>query len=251
MYRVVLVDDERLIIKGLTTVVPWSSLGCEVVGTAYDGAAGLEMIRRLQPDMVLTDIRMPNMDGLTMLAALHSEFPRLQTTVLTAYRDFDYARQAIRLGVCRYLLKPSDMDELQEAIRQMALRLDALPAEPREEAAAGASAAGNYIVQRALEYMRKQASEPHLSLNDVAEHVYVSQWHLSKLLNRETGQSFFDLLGGIRVEQARRLLLDPALRVHEVAERTGFSDVAHFSKSFKKYTGCTPGEYRNEKLSGR
>ena len=99
--------------------------------------------------------------------------------------------------------------------------------------------------------MRKQSSEPHLSLSDVAEHVYVSQWHLSKLLNRETGQSFFDLLGGIRVEQARRLLMDPALRVHEVAERTGFSDVAHFSKSFKKFTGCTPGEYRNEKLSGR
>ena len=53
MYRVVLVDDERLIVKGLTRVVPWQSLGCEVIGTAYDGAAGLEMIRRLQPDMVL------------------------------------------------------------------------------------------------------------------------------------------------------------------------------------------------------
>lgn len=245
MYRVILVDDERLIIRGLSSVVPWQKLGCEVVGTAYDGSTGLRLIRELQPDIVLTDIRMPNMDGLTMLAALHSEFPRMQTSVLTAYRDFDYAREAIHLGVCRYLLKPSDMNELTEAIRQMTARLDALPPAREEEPDAGSSAAGNYVVQMALEYMKAHAAEPHLSLNDVAEHVYVSQWHLSKLLNRETGQSFFDLLGGMRIELAKQLLSNPALRVHEVAEQTGYADVAHFSKSFKKFAGCTPGEYRN------
>ena len=134
MYRVILVDDERLIIRGLSSVVPWQKLGCEVVGTAYDGSTGLRLIRELQPDIVLTDIRMPNMDGLTMLAALHSEFPRMQTSVLTAYRDFDYAREAIHLWVCRYLLKPSDMNELTEAIRQMTARLDALPPRPGGEA---------------------------------------------------------------------------------------------------------------------
>ena len=244
MYRVILVDDERLIIRGLSSVVPWQELGCEVVGTAYDGASGLRLIRELRPDIVMTDIRMPNMDGLTMLAALHSEFPRMQTSVLTAYRDFDYAREAIHLGVCRYLLKPSDMNELTEAIRQMAANLDALPPVQDEEPDAAGSAAGNYIVQMALDYMKKNAAEPHLSLNDVAEHVYVSQWHLSKLLNRETGQSFFDLLGSMRIEQAKQLLANPALRVHEVAEQTGYADVAHFSKSFKKFAGCTPGEYR-------
>ncbi len=251
MYRVVLVDDERLIVRGLSSVVPWEELGCRVVGSAYDGENGLALIRKERPDMVLTDIRMPNMDGLTMLAALKSEFPRMQTSVLTAYRDFEYARQAIRLGVCRYLLKPSDMKEIQEAVRQMSARLDALPPERSGEEEAESDEAGNYIVRMALEYIRRNASEPHLSLNDVAEHVYVSQWHLSKLLNRETGQSFFDLLGGIRIGQARELLEDPLLRIHEVAERTGYSDVAHFSKSFKKYTGMTPGEYRKERIARR
>ena len=136
MYRVVLVDDERLIVRGLSSVVPWAEFGCEVAGTAYDGLGGLEMIRSLKPDIVLTDIRMPNMDGLTMLAAIHSEYPRIQTAVLTAYRDFDYARKALTLGVCRYLLKPSDLDELKEAVRVMVSRLDAAPArkeEPPEE----------------------------------------------------------------------------------------------------------------------
>ena len=247
MYRVVLVDDERLIIRGLSTVVPWAELGCEVAGTAYDGNDGLELIRRIRPDIVLTDIRMPNMDGLTMLAAIRSEFPEIQMSVLTAYRDFEYARQAITLGVCRYLLKPSNLEELKDAVRQMAARLDAA-AKPAEESGEDETVreAGNYLVKAALAYIREHCTEQHLSLGEVAEHVYVSQWHLSKLLNRETGQSFFDLLSGMRISGAKELLADPAIRIHEIAEKTGFSDVAHFSRSFKKITGCTPGEYRNQ-----
>ena len=246
MYRVILVDDERLILRGLTTVVPWAELGCEVVGTARDGADGLAQIRELKPDIVLTDIRMPNMDGLTMLAAIRSEHPEIQMSVLTAYRDFEYARQAITLGVCRYLLKPSDLEELKDAFRQMVSRLDAMPQlkedMPGEESV---REAGNHLVKAALAYMKEHCTEQHLSLGEVADHVYVSQWHLSKLLNRETNQSFFDLLGGMRIARARELLADPSLRIHEIAEETGFSDVAHFSRSFKKLTGCTPGEYRN------
>ena len=245
MYRVALVDDERLILEGLYRVVPWESLGCRVAGTASDGREGLALIRREQPDMVLTDIRMPNMDGLTMLAALHSEFPQMQMTVLTAYRDFDYAKRALTLGVCRYLLKPSKMDEIHEAVRFMAARLDALspPEEGAEEESAEGSEAGSFIVNAALEYMRSHCAE-HISLADVADHVYVSQWHLSKLINRHTGQSFFDLIGGMRIDRAKVLLADPAMRVHAVAEEVGYNDVAHFSKSFKRIVGKTPGEYR-------
>ncbi len=245
MYRVALVDDERLILEGLSRVVPWESLGCCVAGTASDGREGLALIRREQPDMVLTDIRMPNMDGLTMLAALHSEFPQMQMTVLTAYRDFDYAKRALTLGVCRYLLKPSKMDEIHEAVRFMAARLDALspPEEGAEEESAEGGEAGSFIVNAALEYMRSHCAE-HISLADVADHVYVSQWHLSKLINRHTGQSFFDLIGGMRIDRAKVLLADPAMRVHAVAEEVGYNDVAHFSKSFKRIVGKTPGEYR-------
>ena len=246
MYRVILVDDERLIIRGLSTVIPWAELGCEVVGTAHDGTGGLALIRELRPDIVLTDIRMPNMDGLTLLAAIRSEYPETQMSVLTAYRDFEYARKAITLGVCRYLLKPSDLEELKEAVRQMVSRLDAMPRlreeDPENESSKEAS---NHLVKAALAYMKEHCTEQHLSLGEVADHVYVSQWHLSKLLNRETNQSFFDLLGGMRIARAKEMLSDSALRIHEIAEKTGFSDVAHFSRSFKKLTGCTPGEYRN------
>lgn len=244
MYRVVLVDDEHLIVEGLSKVVKWESLGCQVVGTASDGREGLALIRQEKPDMVLTDIRMPNMDGLTMLAALQSEFPQMQVTVLTAYRDFDYAQRAINLGVCRYLLKPSKMNELEEAIRTMKERLDNLPAAEEPPAEADPGEAGSFIVRAALDYMRQHCTE-RISLADVADNVYVSQWHLSKLINRHTGQSFFDLIGGMRIEKAKALLADPSMRVHAIAEQVGYNDVAHFSKSFKKIVGKTPGEFRD------
>ena len=249
MYRVVLVDDERIILDGLSRAVPWADMGCAVADTAGNGEEGLRLIRELKPDMLMTDIRMPNMDGLSMIAALRSEFPRLQITVLTAFRDFEYAQTALNLGVCRYLLKPSKLDEVYEAIRTMAQRLDALPPAPVGEADeadedAADAGAGNFVVRRALDYMEAHCAE-HLSLADVAAQVYVSQWHLSKLINRHANQSFFDLLGRMRTERAKALLADSRLRIHAVAEQVGYVDVGHFTKSFKRFAGMTPGEYRD------
>ena len=244
MYSAVIVDDDRLIIRGLSSVVPWQKLGCRVVGTAVDGGEGIRLIRECRPDLLLTDIRMPNMDGLSMAAAVRSEFPRMQMTVLTAYRDFEYARQAIRLGVCRYLLKPSSMEELEEAVREMVSRLKALP--PAEESLPETGPdreAHGYVVRNALAWMQAHCTE-HLTLEDVASHVYVSQWHLSKLINRETGSGFLDLLNRMRVDAAKSLLADPGRRIVDAAYDAGFADVAHFSKTFKKLTGQTPGEYR-------
>ena len=242
MYKVVLVDDEHLILEGLRRVVPWEKMGCCVTGTASDGMSGMQLIRETAPDIVFTDIRMPNMDGLTMLAALKSEYPHMQVTVLTAYRDFAYAQQAIRLGVCRYLCKPSKMDELTEAVQAMTALLDAMPPaqEPSAEEPAENGEAGSFIVRSALDYMRNHCTE-HISLSDVAEGVYVSQWHLSKLINKHTNQSFFDLLGSMRIEKAKQLLQDPAMRIHEVAEQVGYSDVAHFSKILQEDHRQSPG----------
>ena len=119
MYKVVIIDDEPIIVRGLKKAVKWESLGCSVVGTAENGIEGLEVIREMKPDILISDISMPKMDGLSMIAALKSEFPDMEVTILTGYRDFDYAQEAIRLGVCRFLLKPSKMEELEEALQVM------------------------------------------------------------------------------------------------------------------------------------
>ena len=116
MYKVVIIDDEPIIVEGLGKSVDWYQFGCVVAGMAGSGEEGIRLIREVKPDIIFTDIRMPCMDGLTMIAAIRSEFPGTQIAILTGYRDFDYAQRAIRLGVTRFLLKPSKMNEIREAL---------------------------------------------------------------------------------------------------------------------------------------
>ena len=248
MYRVVIIDDEDRIVEGLKQVLDWARYGCEVVGSASGARSGAEIIRRERPEILFTDIKMPDMDGLTMLAGLKAEFPEMQIAVLTGYRDFDYAKRAIRLGVARYLLKPSKMNELQEALEAMTDNLKKLrPAEPGpddREAPPEESSANSFIVKSAMRYIELHYAEK-LTLTEVAERTYVSQWYLSKLLNRYMNAGFSELLNRTRIRKAKELLKDPSLRIHEVSDLLGFNDVTHFSRIFKKLEQVSPAEYRN------
>lgn len=261
MYKVVIIDDEPIIVEGLSKSIAWQNWDCGVAAVAGSGEEGLEVIRREKPDILFSDIRMPGMDGLAMIAALKSEFPHMEITILTGYRDFEYAREAIRMGVTRFLLKPSRMDELKEAVDVMCANLKEYervrslygPAqddggipetESPEESEDLSDTAGSFIVNQALKYIEENYTQK-LKLADVADQVYVSQWHLSKLLNRYTQKSFSDLLNHVRIEKAKELLRDPSLRIGDVAEQVGFLDMAHFSRVFKKQVGVSANEYRN------
>ena len=262
MYKVAIIDDEPLIVEGLSKTMAWEKWNCQVAGCAYNGREGMELIREERPDIVITDINMPEMDGLMMIAGLKSEFPDMQIIILTGYREFEYARRAIELGVLRFLLKPSKMNELEEAIEAATSRLEQMgisvteqsgnnekPSSGSEEGKEGTgepenNEANSFIVKNALEYIRENSQEK-LRLADVADQVYVSQWHLSKLLNKHTGKTFSDILNGARMEKSKELLKDPSLRICDVAEMVGFQDLAHFSRVFKKMEGMSANEYRN------
>lgn len=247
MYKVVIVDDEPIIVEGIRRSIPWEKWNCQVVATAYDGIEGQQVIREHKPNIVISDISMPGLDGLTMVAGLKSEFPDLEISILTGYRDFDYAQNAIRLGVTRYMLKPSNMDDIEEALTAMTENLNRKNILPRESKAAVSvdeNAASSFIVKNALKYIEKNYQRK-LTLNEVAEKTYVSQWHLSKLLNRHTNQNFSELLNQVRINRAKDLLKDPSLRIGDIANEVGFIDLAHFSRVFKKHVGTSANEYRN------
>ncbi|MDD3429414.1 MAG: response regulator [Oscillospiraceae bacterium] len=241
MLRVLVADDEAIIVNGLVRSMPWKKYGCEVVGTAEDGITALQIIREKTPDILFTDICMPGQDGLALIAAVRSEFPNMQVTILSGYPNFEYAQRALELGVARYVLKPSKFSELEEALQVMTQNLCMEAAPPLDESN---DKAQNFIVKNALAYMQEHYAEK-LSLSEVSERVFVSQWHLSKLIARCEGQSFSDLLNGFRIEKAKELLQDPALRIWEVSEQVGFNDVTHFSRIFKKITGVSANQYRN------
>lgn len=257
MISVAIIDDEPIIVEGLSGSVNWKKYDCQVVATANDGVEGKEVIEKHKPDIIFCDICMPEMDGLTMIVYLKSEYEDMEICILTGYRDFDYAQEAIRLGVTRFLLKPSDMDEIEEAIAFMTDNLkkknlvkedSTYTVTDAEETEHGDSAASSFIVNNALKYIEENYKEK-LNLSDVAEKVYVSQWHLSKLLNKHTGQNFSELVNSVRIEKAKQLLQDPSLRIGDIAEEVGFLDMAHFSAVFKKQMGTSANEYRNTHLT--
>ena len=121
--KIVIVEDEAAIRKGMAGLIPRLSPAYEVAGTASDGGEGLELIRREKPDLVILDIRMPGMDGLAMLRELRSEGNACRAIVLSAYSDFDYAKTAIDLGVESYILKPVKVRELEDVLRLTQARI--------------------------------------------------------------------------------------------------------------------------------
>lgn len=268
-----IIDDEPIIVEGLQKIVPWEKWNCKVEAVAYSGIEGLERMEGINPDIIISDICMPQMDGLHMIARVKEKCPKSEIIVLTGYRNFDYARKALNLGVTRFLLKPSKMEEIEEALtfvtNQLQERqkesLEIIGEEKESKEGKGQSkvsqgnegdetkesledqCAGKFIVKNAIAYMEEHYQEK-LKLSDVAEQVYVSQWHLSKLLNRHEEKNFSEILNHVRIEKAKQLLEDPALRIGDIAEQVGFLDLAHFSRVFKKQMGQSANSYRNTVL---
>ncbi len=255
MYKVLIVDDEPIIVEGLCSSICWAEFGCEVIATTYSGLEALELLRSIKPNIIISDISMPGMDGLEMIQSIREVCENVQITILTGYRDFDYAQRAIRLGVNRFLLKPSKMIELEEAVQSMVNNLrenNILPdgaQDPDVEIEADSShgTSNSFIVMNAMTYIEENYYKK-LKLSDVADEVYVSQWHLSKLLNRHMNKNFSEILNGIRIEHAKELLKDPSLRIGDIADEVGFLDMAHFSRVFKKQMEISANEYRNTVL---
>ena len=164
-------------------------------------------------------------------------------------------------AMCENLKKKSITGEESAATGEAAEKAEAKEEDGTSEVTAGdgseaqedavaqphESASSSFIVKNALKYIEANYNQK-LTLCEVAEKTYVSQWHLSKLLNRHTGQSFSDILNHCRIEHAKKLLEDPSLRIGDISDAVGFLDLAHFSRVFKKQEGMSANEWRNQKL---
>ncbi|WP_042167508.1 response regulator transcription factor [Paenibacillus gorillae] len=124
-YKVLVVDDERMIREGIADMIDWSSLGLTLAGTAADGLSGYSAIAEQRPDIVITDIKMPKLSGLELIQKTQSEFSGTTFIVLSGYGEFELAAQAMKYGVKHYLLKPSNEEEIIQVLREVSVELDA------------------------------------------------------------------------------------------------------------------------------
>ncbi len=248
-----IVDDEKYVRMGIKNDTDWALIGCEVVAEASNGEMALELASEHRPDLVISDIKMPKMDGIELAGKLLEKYPDTKVIFLTAYNEFEYARQAVRLGVSDYLLKPFQDGELEGAIQrllhlhpnasaaQAELENDLIPLKRKEEIE-------NRYVQAAIEYIEKNYSDKDFSIGKLSESMSVSEGHISRLFKSETEISINNYLTRYRIRKAMDFLKDVQSKVYEVAEKVGYQDIAYFSNTFKKLVGTAPSEYHSKGL---
>lgn len=256
MLKLFIAEDEEIIRRGLVCTIDWAHLGVKVVGDAADGLAALEAIRKIKPDAVLTDIRMPRMDGIALTKKLREENSEAKVIFLTSYAEFDYAQEAVRLQAADYLLKPVDETQLERVFGQLAAeRDDRCPEADNARAVPDTPLAfdypgGNPYVRHVLEAVKKGYQE-RMSIERLAAEQGVSASYLSRKIKEETGQTFGSLLARYRLKQSLDLLAAGTWRVYEVAEQTGFGDYKNYCLVFKKYLHTTPKAFMQRIADGR
>ncbi|WP_276952811.1 response regulator transcription factor [Enterocloster lavalensis] len=253
MYQVYIVDDAVLTRKALVMTMPWDRWGCVVVGSADDGERAFEEIVKLEPDIVITDIRMVHVSGLELIRRCRAEGIRAQFIIISGYNEFEYAKAALRMEVLDYILKPIDDEELQKAVEKAVQRIGetkALSAERREQEGEIKSLLLEYdeknmnaYLRGALRYVRENYARE-LSIRDVAAHLAISDSYLAKLFKVELNITFLEYLTRVRMRRAMELMRDKNMPIYEVAERVGYRDYRHFSSTFKKLAGVGPKEFQ-------
>ena len=242
MYSVMIVDDERPSRELLKLLVDWEETGFFICCEASDGQDALNKYHIYRPDLVITDIQMPVMDGLSLIRRVRNENPEQLFVVLSCHEQFDYARSAIKLGVHDYLIKDSLLPkELLGIFEQVKKKL------PKELPSIfdRFSNISEYSprIRRIVEHILRNY-EKDISLRLIAEHFAIHKTYLARIFKEETGVNVHEVILCLRVEKAKQLLLGSESKVSDIIDKVGFHNPQNFYTAFKKYTGLSPSEYR-------
>lgn len=235
----------------------WKAEGFEQVLSAQNGQEARELLEREEIDIIISDIRMPGLSGLELAGYIREYQKSTMVILLTGFSDFQYAQEAIRQQVYDYILKPIKTDELAASVRRAVSILEqkrySRKVVREHEDMVGAFDAAEQIlysfrganpqVMDMLTYIAQNYSGD-ITLNALAEQYHFTAIYLSRLIKRETGYSFVDILTGIRLMNAGYLLKENKQKINMICDRTGFHDSRYFSQVFKRIFDSTPGEYR-------
>ena len=245
MLKVLVVEDEEMIRRGIVLAVDWAALDCVVVGEAANGLEALKAVERLRPSLIITDLKMPQMDGLEMLRRLREQGNNVYVIIVSAYDRFTYAQSALRLGAVDFLVKPFHDGDLEQAVTALRRRMEADSGEAALALPELRKGDKSKYVLEAMDFIGRHYSDPSISIGLIAQHLGISEGHLSHLFKKETDYTLLNYLTRYRIHKAMELLKDCRVKVYEVAEQVGYRDITYFSATFKKLVGVSPSEYQD------
>ena len=241
VYRVVVVDDERLIAGNIAKHISICDPSFEVCAICYDGLSALEAVERHRPHLLFTDIKMPLLDGLALIDRIHKSDPALRCILVSGYGEFEYAKTAIQCAAFDYLLKPLNKAELEKTLRRAK---DELLSE-QSLLNATRNTPTEQIVASVVQFLQTNYAGV-INFSSIAAEYGFSASYLTKIFREHAGKPPIRYLIEYRLQIAKGLLKDTDFNVKEIAEKTGFIDQFYFSKCFKSYCGMTPSQYKEK-----
>lgn len=255
-YRIIIIDDEKEISGGFAMFFPWKSIGFTVAGQFDNAEEALTFLEEQEVDVICLDVQMPGMDGLQMAEKIQEKpFSHMPVIVFfSAYDEFRYAQKAMEYGAIKYVLKSTPYDELIAVFQDLKEKLDQRGKEEKGETekknADGVAQKEPEERDQVLSIIKAYTKEhmENVNLDLLAEKVYMSPAYVSRYFKQKTGQNFQDYLIELRMEKAAELLSDIRYRVGDVSEMVGYKNPFNFTRTFKKYFGETPKDYRYRRL---
>ncbi|WP_367924990.1 response regulator [uncultured Ruthenibacterium sp.] len=240
MYRLILIDDEPHVRKGLQTCYPWQDWGFSVVEAFENGHQALDYILHYQVDAVVSDVRMPVMDGMEFIRNLRDRGYSTPVLFISGYSDFDYVRQALVYDATDYVLKPVKTEKLAVALQRIRKKLEAMYGEEMMSQPEGYY---DKIIDQVMRYVMDNCRTA--TLEQAAAGVGLSPNYLSKIFKKKTGRVFSDYLTEVKMKKAARLLKDIRIKTYQIAYEVGYENPKNFSRAFRAYYGKSPREYRD------
>lgn len=253
MYKVLVVEDELIIRKGLIFSFDWDEVNCVVVGEAENGEEGLKKIAELKPDIVIADINLPILSGISMIEKTIDE-NQYSAVIVSGYSEFEYAKKAMKYGVTEYLLKPLDHKELKEAIikaierreirhiysRILKNKMDIQEVNVLDYKSDMDNSGGT--VQKMLEYTRNNYMGK-IVMSDISKHLNYSETLLNRKFKEKMKTTYNDYLNRFRIQKTIEMIREGNNYIYDIAERCGFTNYKYFNIVFKKYVGCSAKEF--------
>lgn len=243
-YKLLIVEDENFEKEALETIITHHYAEISIVGIATSGKEAIRKAKLFKPDIILMDIGIPELDGLSAQRKILEFLPEVQTIILTAYSDFQHAQEAINCRVVEYLVKPIRTKKLTDAIDRILLsfKKNQTHTSFMQETT---QITRNEFIHQALLYIEKHYLE-NIQVAELAKSLYLNPQYFSRLFKKEMNISFSEFLLLYRLEKSKDLLIHTDLPIYAVASNSGFTDSSYYCKTFKKYVHISPLKFRNQ-----
>lgn len=252
--KALIIDDEKPVRDCINLLVNWSEYGIEAVYEAEDGQEAIAIIKQEQPDLILTDIRMPGADGLQLMDWIYHNACRCKVIAISGYTDYEYVRQIFLQGGIDYILKPIQPQKLNQALKnalsqleqeQVQMETEVGSALSRNTPGAGSDDAIDSVYYQIKYYIDENYSQE-LSLASISAAFHLSESHVSRKFKAIFGVTLMQYIKSTRVNHAKKHLLQTGKKVAEIAYMVGYDDEKYFSRVFRECEGISANEYRQK-----